>query len=154
MVPERRDGHVAEGLRIAVPAPDDPRPVSGRRVVRAPQLGPGRRVLGTTYRRSLKTAIWELGPIKLYIAGHTDTVGAAAYNLNLSRRRAQSIAGWFRKNGLRIPIAYEGYGGIRAAGGHADNTDEPRNRRVDYILSVEDPILKATEFQAVWKLVN
>jgi len=35
-----------------------------------------------------------------------------------------------------------------------DNTDEPRNRRVDYILSVEDPTLKATEFQPVWKLIK
>jgi hypothetical protein len=96
----------------------------------------------------------ELGPIKLYIAGHTDTVGAAAYNLNLSRRRAQSIAGWFRKNGLRIPIAYEGYGEFALLVATPDNTDEPRNRRVDYILSVEDPILKATEFQAAWKLIK
>ena len=35
-----------------------------------------------------------------------------------------------------------------------DNKDEPRNRRVDYILSVEDPILKATDFQAVWKPIK
>ena len=96
----------------------------------------------------------NLGPIKLYIAGHTDTVGAAAYNLGLSRKRAQSIAGWFRKNGLRIPIAYEGFGEFALAVATPDNTDEPRNRRVDYILSVEDPTLKATEFQAVWKLVK
>jgi outer membrane protein OmpA-like peptidoglycan-associated protein len=96
----------------------------------------------------------DLGPIKLYIAGHTDTVGTAAYNLNLSRRRAQSIAGWFRKNGLRIPIAYEGYGEFALLVATLDNTDEPRNRRVDYILSVEDPILKATEVQAVWKPIK
>ena len=96
----------------------------------------------------------NLGPIKLYIAGHTDTVGAAPYNLGLSRKRAQSIAGWFRKNGLRIPIAYEGFGEFALAVATPDNTDEPRNRRVDYILSVEDPTLKATEFQPVWKLVK
>ena len=96
----------------------------------------------------------NLGPIKLYIAGHSDTVGAAPYNLALSRKRAQSIAGWFRKNGLRIPIAYEGFGEFALAVATPDNTDEPRNRRVDYILSVEDPTLKATEFQPVWKLVK
>jgi len=96
----------------------------------------------------------DLGPIKLYIAGHTDTVGAAPYNLNLSRKRAQSIAGWFRKNGLRIPIAYEGYGEFALLVATADNVDEPRNRRVDYILSVEDPVLKATSFQPAWKLIK
>jgi hypothetical protein len=35
-----------------------------------------------------------------------------------------------------------------------DNTDERRNRRVDYILATEDPVLKATEFQAVWKPIK
>jgi len=96
----------------------------------------------------------DLGAIKLYIAGHSDTVGAAPYNLNLSRKRAQAIAGWFRKNGLRIPIAYEGYGEFALAVATPDNVDEPRNRRVDYILSVEDPVLKATNFQPVWKLTK
>ena len=96
----------------------------------------------------------NLGPIKLYIAGHTDTVGAAPYNLGLSRKRAQSIAGWFRKNGLRIPIAYEGFGEFALAVATPDNTDEPRNRRVDYILSVEDPVLRATDFRPVWKTIK
>ena len=96
----------------------------------------------------------NLGPIKLYIAGHTDTVGAAPYNLGLSRKRAQSIAGWFRKNGLRIPISYEGFGEFALLVATPDNTDERRNRRVDYILATEDPVLKATEFQAVWKPIK
>jgi outer membrane protein OmpA-like peptidoglycan-associated protein len=96
----------------------------------------------------------DLGPIKLYIAGHTDTVGAAPYNLALSRKRAQAIAGWFRKNELRIPIAFEGYGEHALRVATPDNTDEPRNRRVDYILSVEDPVLKATDFRSVWKTIK
>jgi outer membrane protein OmpA-like peptidoglycan-associated protein len=96
----------------------------------------------------------DLGAIKLYIAGHTDTVGAAKYNLGLSLRRAQSIAGWFRKNGLRIPIAFEGFGEQALRVATPDNTDEPRNRRVDYILSVEDPVLRATDFRPVWKTIK
>lgn len=96
----------------------------------------------------------ELGPIKLYIAGHTDTVGATKYNLGLSLKRAQSIATWFRKNGLRIPIAYEGYGEQALRVPTPDNTDEPRNRRADYILSIEDPVLKATDFRALWKVLK
>jgi outer membrane protein OmpA-like peptidoglycan-associated protein len=96
----------------------------------------------------------DLGPIKLYIAGHSDTVGAAPYNLELSRKRAQSIANWFRKLGLRIPIAYEGFGEFAPLVNTPDNTPEARNRRVDYILSIEDPVLKATNFQPVWKLLK
>ena len=96
----------------------------------------------------------DLGPIKLYIAGHTDTVGKAQYNLALSRRRAEAIAGWFRKNGLHLPIAFEGFGEQALRIATPDNTDEPRNRRVDYILSIEDPVLRATDFRPVWKPVN
>ena len=96
----------------------------------------------------------ELAGIKLYIAGHTDTVGASKYNLALSLRRAQAIAGWFRKKGLAIPIAYEGFGEQALRVATPDNTDEPRNRRVDYILSVEDPVLRATDFRPAWKLLK
>jgi outer membrane protein OmpA-like peptidoglycan-associated protein len=96
----------------------------------------------------------DLGPIKLYVAGHSDTVGAAPYNLELSRKRAQSIAHWFRKFGLAIPIAHEGFGEFAPLVATPDNTPEARNRRVDYILSIEDPVLKATNFQPVWKLLK
>jgi outer membrane protein OmpA-like peptidoglycan-associated protein len=96
----------------------------------------------------------DLGAIKLYIAGHTDTVGATKYNLGLSLRRAQSIAGWFRKNGLGIPIAFEGFGEQALRIATPDNTDEPRNRRADYILSVEEPVLRATDFRPVWKTIK
>jgi outer membrane protein OmpA-like peptidoglycan-associated protein len=95
----------------------------------------------------------ELGPIKLYVAGHTDTVGADAYNLQLSHRRARAIAAWFRRRGLRLPILYEGFGEHALRQATPDETDEVRNRRVDYILAVEDPVLKATRFQASWKPV-
>jgi outer membrane protein OmpA-like peptidoglycan-associated protein len=96
----------------------------------------------------------DLGAIKLYIAGHTDTVGAAKYNLALSLKRAQAIAAWFRKMGLALPIAFEGYGEQALRIATPDNTDEPRNRRVDYILSVEDPVLRATDFKPVWKALK
>jgi outer membrane protein OmpA-like peptidoglycan-associated protein len=96
----------------------------------------------------------NLGPPQAVHRGSHRHRRAAAHNLDLSRKRAQSIAGWFRKNGLRIPIAYEGFGEFALLVATPDNTDEPRNRRVDYILSVEDPVLKATEFQAVWKLIK
>jgi hypothetical protein len=93
----------------------------------------------------------ELGAIKLFIAGHTDTVGATGYNLKLSQKRAQSIAGWFRSHGLRVPIFYEGFGEQALLVATPDETDEGRNRRVDYILSVEEPALKSATFHAAWK---
>src|SRR3569623_595806 len=93
----------------------------------------------------------EFGHPTLFIAGHTDTVGGNSYNLKLSQARAQSIAHWFKSHGLRLAVAYEGFGASALAVKTADNVDEPRNRRVDYILSVEDPALRATGFHPSWK---
>ena len=95
----------------------------------------------------------ELGKIQLFIAGHTDTVGSPTYNLELSRRRAQSIAAWFVKNGLSIPVAFEGFGESALLVETKDEVDEPRNRRVDYILSVEPPVGKSGKVPT-WRYLN
>jgi outer membrane protein OmpA-like peptidoglycan-associated protein len=92
--------------------------------------------------------------ITLFIAGHTDTVGKDSYNLKLSQARARAIATWFRKSGVRIPIAYEGFGETALAVKTADQVDEPRNRRVDYILSDDEPAMKTTGFKPAWKRIN
>jgi outer membrane protein OmpA-like peptidoglycan-associated protein len=93
----------------------------------------------------------DIGPITLYIAAHTDTVGTAEYNLRLSGRRARSIAAWFRRNGLRIPIAYDGLGETALLVRTADEVDEAQNRRVDYFLSVDEPRLKTSGRVPAWK---
>jgi outer membrane protein OmpA-like peptidoglycan-associated protein len=88
--------------------------------------------------------------VTLFLAGHTDTVGDASYNLRLSRQRALSIAAWFRQRGLKIPIAYEGFGETALLVKTLDEVDEPRNRRCDYILSVDEPVFKTSERHAGW----
>jgi outer membrane protein OmpA-like peptidoglycan-associated protein len=90
--------------------------------------------------------------ITLFIAGHTDTVGNNGYNLKLSQARARSIAAWFRKRGVKMPIAFEGFGETALAVKTADNVDEPKNRRVDYILS-DDPPRYGGAFAPAWKRV-
>jgi outer membrane protein OmpA-like peptidoglycan-associated protein len=91
----------------------------------------------------------ELGKITLYIVGHTDTVGSAEHNLGLSRRRARSIAAWFKGKGLKNPISYEGLGETAPLVKTADEVDEPKNRRVDYILALEPP--RAASGEVAWK---
>ena len=93
----------------------------------------------------------EIQGVKLFIAGHTDTVGTARYNLNLSRRRARAIASWFRRRGVRLPVFAEGFGESALLVKTKDNVDEARNRRVDYILAVEQPNIKAKSHAAAWK---
>jgi len=90
--------------------------------------------------------------ITLYIAGHTDTVGNPTHNFKLSQDRARSIAAWFRKRGVKIPISYEGFGETSLAVKTADNIDEVKNRRADYILSDGPPTLSAS-FHPSWKRI-
>jgi outer membrane protein OmpA-like peptidoglycan-associated protein len=96
--------------------------------------------------------------LTLFIAGHTDTVGGFDYNIGLSRERASAIANWFRRRGVPLPVAYEGFGESSPRVATADQVDEPRNRRVDYIIA-DDPasassILKTTGFKPAWKRAN
>jgi outer membrane protein OmpA-like peptidoglycan-associated protein len=95
-----------------------------------------------------------IGALKLFIGGHSDTVGNAVYNLKLSQRRAQAIAAWFRQRGLKIPILFEGFGEHAPRVVTPDQTDEPRNRWVDYILGVEEPSVKTTGPRPAWKAIR
>lgn len=81
----------------------------------------------------------------LYIAGHTDTVGNTADNRKLSEQRAQSIARYLMKHGLKkqkISIFVRGFGEESLAVQTKDNTAEARNRRADYIISNFPPAMK------------
>ena len=81
----------------------------------------------------------QLGDIKLYVAGHTDTQGSNEHNEKLSAARARSIAGYFYKKGIPVTIYWAGFGERRLLVKTPDNYDEVRNRRVEYVISVEEP---------------
>lgn len=72
--------------------------------------------------------------MKLYVAGHTDTVGPSAKNRKLSLERAHAIAAYFRKQGIALPIAYAGFGDEVLKVPTKDETDERANRRADYVI--------------------
>lgn len=93
--------------------------------------------------------------LRLYVAGHTDTVGPDGKNRKLSLDRARAIAGYFRKHGVTLPIAYAGFGEAVPKVKTADNVDERANRRADYVLGpaggappFRGPYLKA---RAAWQ---
>jgi outer membrane protein OmpA-like peptidoglycan-associated protein len=90
----------------------------------------------------------SLGKVTLYILGHTDTVGSDEHNLTLSRKRARAIAAWFKGHGLGNAIAFEGLGERSLLVKTGDEVDEPRNRRVDYILALEPPALTSGEWKS------
>ena len=92
--------------------------------------------------------------LKLYVAGYTDTVGSKQSNKTLSNNRARSIAQWFRRNGLKIPIFYQGFGEDVLAKGTPDETPEPANRRALYILSSQAPSQSGQIPEDKWKPVQ
>ena len=97
----------------------------------------------------------KLMKLKLYVAGHTDTVGDTAKNRKLSLDRARAIGAYFKKRGIAIPVVVAGFGEDVLKVKTADNTDERGNRRADYVLGpaggappFKGPYLKTS---AVWK---
>lgn len=77
--------------------------------------------------------------VRLYVGGHTDTVGDAATNEKLSFERALSLARWFKAKGFPGEVWYQGFGESQLAVKTGDQVDEPRNRRADYILAGSAP---------------
>jgi hypothetical protein len=86
----------------------------------------------------IQSAIHKFGrliPLALYISGHTDTVGDTGGNKVLATQRAQSIARYLKRAGVRVSLYYRGAGETELSVETGDNVDEPRNRRARYILS-------------------
>jgi iron complex outermembrane receptor protein len=77
------------------------------------------------------------GPAKtitLTVTGHTDTVGSDAYNIRLSQRRAESVAGELEKGGIpssEIAIVAKGKRDLLVP--TKDGVREPQNRRVTIV---------------------
>lgn len=76
------------------------------------------------------------------VAGHTDALGTAAYNHDLSVRRATGVALWFRERvAAEQDIHAVGYGETQPVAPNAkpDGSDDPtgrtQNRRVEVIVS-------------------
>ncbi len=85
---------------------------------------------------------------RLYVLGHTDSVGSAGDNQQLSDRRAAEIARWFAaRGGISLPILAHGFGETQLLVKTADNVDEAKNRRAQYILAAQAPA--ATQWTTV-----
>ena len=78
----------------------------------------------------------------LRLIGHTDSKGAADYNLKLSQQRAESVKDFLIKNGLgqdRVSVIAKGETGFAAINTNSDGTDSPEgrklNRRVEFEMN-------------------
>jgi outer membrane protein OmpA-like peptidoglycan-associated protein len=69
------------------------------------------------------------------IEGHTDNVGRDDRNLDLSRRRAESVRRWLTEHGIAEGrMLAEGFGETRAIADNATPTGRQQNRRVEFHL--------------------
>ena len=124
----------------AAPAPYTPPPVA------APAPAPRSYLVFFDFNKSDLTpqatqivdeAAKNAGPAhvtRLTVTGHTDTVGSDAYNMRLSRRRAESVASQLEKDGIassEIEIVAKGKRDLLVP--TADGVREPQNRRVQIV---------------------
>lgn len=75
------------------------------------------------------------------LEGHTDRFGGEAYNLELSRKRAQAVKDWLVKS-LRLDgshIIVRAYGESKAKVLEGDQDEQAINRRVDILMRKEIP---------------
>jgi len=68
------------------------------------------------------------------ISGHTDKYGAADYNLQLSRRRAEAVRHYFISHGLTNQFIAVGYGASRPLSVAQTRTGLRHNRRIELRL--------------------
>jgi outer membrane protein OmpA-like peptidoglycan-associated protein len=70
--------------------------------------------------------------LNLEISGHTDSVGNEAYNLDLSKRRAQSVVAWLTAKGVAAGrLTAAGYGKTQPVADNATPQGRALNRRVE-----------------------
>ncbi|GAB2961974.1 hypothetical protein GCM10027048_32850 [Hymenobacter coalescens] len=72
--------------------------------------------------------------LRFEIAGHTDNVGDAAKNQQLSEQRARVVRAYLVQRGIdSVRLTAVGYGGARPVADNRDPQQRPRNRRVELV---------------------
>ena len=72
---------------------------------------------------------------KLEVSAHTDNVGSDAYNLQLSKRRANTVVNYLVSHGVeRKRIVPVGYGESRPLNKNATPQQREVNRRVEFMI--------------------
>ena len=80
---------------------------------------------------ALAAALRPRPALRLRVEGHTDNIGNAELNRQLSQQRATAACLYLTAHG--VPVAQlrpVGYGGIRPVADNSDSAQRPRNRRV------------------------
>ena len=80
---------------------------------------------------------------KVSIEGHTDDVGSAQSNKELSDERANSVMGWLVEHGIDAGrMAAVGHGEDKPIAGNDSDEGKATNRRVEFIITEQDEVKK------------
>ncbi len=76
---------------------------------------------------------------RVIIEGHTDNVGSAQVNLNLSQARAESVRKFLIERGVDADkLVAKGVGSARPIASNSSERGRARNRRVEFLVEIKD----------------
>jgi len=85
----------------------------------------------------------------IMLAGHTDATGPEDYNMELSRRRARSVADYLAAQAVDpARFTVEGYGETQPVASNETPLGRAQNRRVEVAIWANDKLKKAASKQA------
>ncbi len=94
----------------------------------------------------LSTILNKYADTNILLAGHTDATGGDEHNLELSRRRAQSVAGYLGTQNVTSPrIATAVYAKTPPIASNDPPDARAQNRRVEVAIWANDKLKKAAE---------
>ena len=108
-------------------------------------------VVRTSSRANLNQLAASLGKYpntSLMIVGHTDAVGSAEYNRDLSLRRSESAAHYLTGRGVNRPIATRGMGETEPLAANETESGRMLNRRVEVAIYANKAFEEAAQRQA------
>lgn len=91
----------------------------------------------------------EFPDTKLMIEGYTDSTGDEAYNLNLSKKRAQSVATYLKNKGVGVNrfASIEGYGEANPRYDNTTKEGQIKNRRVEIGVAANEEMIQNAKAQ-------
>ena len=80
------------------------------------------------------TSLDKWGNVNIEVAGHTDSRGSDAYNMNLSQQRAEAVRNYLVSKGIAADrLSAKGYGESQPVAGNVTDEDRFKNRRVELV---------------------
>ena len=94
----------------------------------------------------LSTILNKYADTNILLAGHTDATGSDEHNLELSRRRAQSVADYLGTQNVSLDrIATEGYGKSQPVADNDTAEGRAQNRRVEVAIWANEKLKKVAK---------